>query len=34
MLTLEVPTTVMRREATGAGLYANPMHGKFEKSRF
>ncbi|MCC2107421.1 MAG: hypothetical protein KDJ40_07550 [Hyphomicrobiales bacterium] len=31
MLTLEDPTTVMRREATGAGLYASPMHGKFEK---
>lgn len=31
MLTLEDPTTIMRREATGAGLYASPMHGKFEK---
>lgn len=31
MLTLEDPTTTMRREATGAGLYASPMHGKFEK---
>ena len=30
-LTLEDPTTVMRREATAAGLYASPMHGKFEK---
>jgi site-specific DNA-methyltransferase (adenine-specific) len=30
-LTLEDPTTTMRREATAAGLYASPMHGKFEK---
>ena len=31
MLMLDAPTNVMRREATGAGLYANPMYGKFEK---
>ena len=31
MLMLDAPTTVMRREATGAGLYAGPMHGKFER---
>ena len=33
MLTLDAPTTVMRREATGAGLYAGPMHGKFENNQ-
>jgi len=30
-LTLEDPTTAMRREAAAAGLYKSPMHGSFEK---
>lgn len=30
-LTLEDPTTTMRREATAAGLYESPMHGKFQR---
>ncbi|MBI1868583.1 MAG: restriction endonuclease [Methylocystis sp.] len=30
-LTLEDPTTTMRREASAAGLYTSPLHGKFEK---
>jgi site-specific DNA-methyltransferase (adenine-specific) len=30
-LTLEDPTTAMRREASAAGLYDSPLHGKFEK---
>ena len=25
------PTTTMRREASAAGFYESPMHGKFEK---
>ncbi len=31
LLSLEDPTTVMRREATAAGFYESPMHGKFAK---
>jgi len=31
MPTLEDATAWMRTQATGAGLYASPMHGKFEK---
>lgn len=31
LLTLEDPTTTMRREAAAAGLYESPMHGKFER---
>jgi hypothetical protein len=30
-LTLEDPTTTMRREATAAGFYESPLHGKFQK---
>lgn len=30
-LTLEDPTTNMRREAAAAGFYDSPLHGKFEK---
>jgi site-specific DNA-methyltransferase (adenine-specific) len=30
-LTLEDPTTAMRREASAAGLYKSPLHGAFEK---
>jgi site-specific DNA-methyltransferase (adenine-specific) len=30
-LTLEDPTTTMRREATAAGFYESPLHGKFSK---
>ncbi|ABD89677.1 site-specific DNA-methyltransferase [Rhodopseudomonas palustris] len=30
-LTLEDPTTRMRTEATAAGFYESPLHGKFEK---
>jgi hypothetical protein len=31
LLTLSDPTTTMRREASSAGFYESPLHGKFEK---
>jgi hypothetical protein len=31
LVTLTDPTTTMRREASAAGFYESPLHGKFEK---
>ncbi len=31
LLMMADPTTTMRREASAAGFYESPLHGKFEK---